>query len=137
MELLEAQSNETKVESMREDVWEALTLREEGVKMVAVNVGWRIGATTRQSPMKGTTFGLLDDGSMVVEKEESVEEFFVEDEVNVGGMERDYVEEELDDADEKVSREIVEKQKLRESLPVLVISAKGRKKRSLWVNLLV
>lgn len=124
LELLEAQSNETKVESMREDVWEALTLREEGVKMVAVNVGWRIGATTRQSPMKGTTFGLLDDGSMVVEKEESVEEFFVEDEVNVGGIfERDYVEEELDDADEKVSREIVEKQKLRESLPVLVISA--------------
>ena len=124
LELLEAQSKETKVESMREDVWEALTLREEGVKMVAVNVGWRIGATPRQSPMKGTTFGLLDDGSMVVEKEESVEEFFVEDEVNVGGIfERDYVEEELDDADEKVSREIVEKQKLRESLPVLVISA--------------
>ena len=124
LELLEAQSKETKVESMREDVWEALTLREEGVKMVAVNVGWRVGATPRQSPMKGTTFGLLDDGSMVVEKEESVEEFFVEDEVNVGGIfERDYVEEELDDADEKVSREIVEKQKLRESLPVLVISA--------------
>ena len=124
MELLEAQSKETKVESMREDVWEALTLREEGVKMVAVNVGWRVGATPRQSPMKGTTFGLLDDGSMVVEKEELVEEFFVEDEVNVGGIfERDYVEEELDDADEKVSREIVEKQKLRESLPVLVISA--------------
>ncbi len=124
LELLEAQSKETKVESMREDVWEALTLREEGVKMVAVNVGWRVGATPRQSPMKGTTFGLLDDGSMVVEKEESVKEFFVEDEVNVGGIfERDYVEEELDDADEKVSREIVEKQKLRESLPVLVISA--------------
>ena len=124
LELLEAQSKETKVESMREDVWEALTLREEGVKMAAVNVGWRVGATPRQSPMKGTTFGLLDDGSMVVEKEESVEEFFVDDEVNVGGIfERDYVEEELDDADEKVSREIVEKQKLRESLPVLVISA--------------
>ena len=124
LELLESQSEETKVESMREDVWDALTLGEEGVKMIAVDVGWRVDLVG-QSSVKGTTFGLLDDGSLVVEKEESVTEFFANEDVDVDGIfEIDYIAEEDPDEDgEKVSRETIERRKLRGSLPVLVVSA--------------
>ena len=124
LELLESQSEETKVESMREDVWDALTLGEEGVKMIAVDVGWRVDLVG-QSSVKGTTFGLLDDGSLVVEKDESVTEFFANEDVDVDGIfEIDYIAEEDPDEDgEKVSRETIERRKLRGSLPVLVVSA--------------
>jgi len=125
---LESQSKETKVESLREDVWDALMLGEEGVKLIAVDVGWRVNlATSGQSSVKGTTFGIMDDGSLVVEKEESVKEFFADEDVDVDGIfESDYAAEDEEDEGEygeNVSREIMERKKLRGSLPVLVVSA--------------
>jgi len=128
LELLESQSKETKVESLREDVWDALMLGEEGVKLIAVDVGWRVNlATSGQSSVKGTTFGIMDDGSLVVEKEESVKEFFADEDVDVDGIfESDYAAEDEEDEGEygeNVSREIMERKKLRGSLPVLVVSA--------------
>jgi superfamily II RNA helicase len=134
LEMLESQSKDTKIENMREGVWDALTFGE-GFKIVAVDVGWTRADQNpaAQKSTKGTTFGLLDDGSLIVEKGDSggKEEFFANEDVDVDGIfDSDYVEEDMgdddDDDDDRVSREILEKRKLRASLPVLVV--RGQRK---------